>query len=71
MTVFNTNKNSFLSSVHSAKTDFHAFASLGVAKDNRNEKQQKRSLLSNVSNAIDSIDTADFGIRIIVLKTKE
>ena len=71
MTTFNTNKNSFHSSVSLIKNDFHAFTSLGVAKGTKSQKQQKRSLLSNISNAIDSIDTADFGIRIIVLKTKE
>jgi hypothetical protein len=71
MSVFNTNKNSFLSSVQLLKNDFHAFASLGVAKGSRNEKQQKRALMSNISNAIDTVDTADFGIRVILLKTKE
>jgi hypothetical protein len=53
------------------KNDFHAFASLGVTKGARNEKQQKRALISNISNAIENIDTADFGIRVILLKTKE
>ena len=71
MSVFNTNKNSFLSSVQLLKNDFHAFASLGVAKGSRNEKQQKRALLNNLTNAIESIDTDDFGIRVILLKTKE
>ncbi len=71
MSTFNTNKNSFQSSLQLIKNDFHAFASLGVAKGVRNEKQQKRSLMNNISNAIDSIDTADFGIRVILLKTKE
>ena len=71
MSTFNTNKNSFLSSVQLLKNDFHAFASLGVAKGSRNEKQQKRALMTNISNAIDSVDTADFGIRVILLKTKE
>ena len=71
MSTFNTNKNAFLSSVQLLKNDFHAYASLGVAKGSRNEKQQKRSLISNLSNAIDNIDTADFGIRVILLKTKE
>jgi hypothetical protein len=71
MSTFNTNKNSFLSSVQLLKNDFHAFASLGVAKGSRNEKQQKRALMNNISNAIDTVDTADFGIRVILLKTKE
>jgi hypothetical protein len=71
MSTFNTNKNSFLSSIQLVKNDFHAFASLGVAKGSRNEKQQKRTLMNNISNAIDSMDTADFGIRVILLKTKE
>ena len=71
MSTFNTNKNSFLSSIQLLKNYFHAFASLGVAKGSRNEKQQKRALMTNISNAIDSVDTADFGIRVILLKTKE
>jgi hypothetical protein len=71
MSTFNTNKNSFQSSLQLIKNDFHAFASMGVAKGVRNEKQQKRSLLNNISNAIDSIDTDDFGVRVIILKTKE
>lgn len=71
MSIFNTNKNAFLSSVQLLKNDFHAYASLGVAKGSRNEKQQKRSLMTNISNAIESVDTADFGIRVILLKTKE
>ncbi len=71
MSVFNTNKNSFLSSVQLLKNDFHAFASLGIAKDTKSEKQQKRALINNISNAIDSVDTADFGVRVIILKTKE
>lgn len=71
MSTFNTNKNSFLSSVQLLKNDFHAFASLGVAKGSRNEKQQKRALINNISNAIENIDTDDFGIRVIVMKTKE
>jgi hypothetical protein len=33
--------------------------------------QQKHSLINNISNAIETIDTDDFGIRIIVIKTKE
>lgn len=71
MSTFKTNKNSFLSSVQLLKNDFHAFASLGVAKGSKNEKQQKRALMNNISNAIESIDTDDFGIRVIVMKTKE
>ncbi|WP_395687443.1 hypothetical protein [Aestuariivirga sp.] len=71
MSTFNTNKNAFLSSVQLLKNDFHAYASLGVAKSSRNEKQQKRSLINNITNAIENIDTADFGIRVILLKTKE
>ena len=71
MSTFNTNKNAFLSSVQLLKNDFHAYASLGVAKGSKNEKQQKRSLISNLSNAIENIDTDDFGIRVILLKTRE
>jgi hypothetical protein len=71
MSTFNTNKNSFQSSLQLIKNDFHAFASLGVAKGVRNEKQQKRTLMNNITNAIGNIDTDDFGIRVILVKTKE
>lgn len=71
MSTLNTNKNAFLSSLQHLKNDFHAFTSLGVPKGSRNEKQQKRTLIANISNAIENIDTADFGIRVILLKTKE
>jgi hypothetical protein len=71
MSAFNTNKNSFLSSVQLLKNDFHAFTTLAIAKGTKAEKQQKRALINNISNAIDSVDTADFGIRVILLKTKE
>ena len=71
MSTFNTNKNSFHSSVSLIKNDFHAFTSLGVAKGTKSQKQQKRALLNNLTNAIENIDTDDFGIRVILLKTKE
>lgn len=71
MSTFNTNKNSFQSSLSLIKNDFHAYASPGVAKGSRNEKQQKRSLLNNITNAIENIDTDDFGIRVILVKTKD
>jgi hypothetical protein len=71
MSTFNTNKNSFQSSLQLIRNDFHAFASLGVAKGVRSDKQQKRALLNNISNAIENIDTDDFGIRVILLKTRE
>jgi hypothetical protein len=71
MSTFNTNKNSFQSSISLIKNDFHAFASLGIAKGVRNEKQQKRTLINNITNAIENIDTDDFGIRVILVKTKE
>ena len=71
MTAFNTNKNSFQSSISLIKNDFHAFTSLGVAKGTKSRKQQKRALLNTITNAIESIDTDDFGIRVILLKTKE
>ncbi len=71
MSVFNPNKNSFLSLIQLLKNDFHAFSSLGVAKGVRSDKQQKRALINNITNAIENIDTDDFGIRVILVKTKE
>jgi hypothetical protein len=71
MTIFNTNPNQFSSSILSLKKDFHAFTISGVPKGTKSEKQQKQSLFRNVSKAIDSIDTDDFGIRVVVMKTKD
>jgi hypothetical protein len=71
MNTFNTNKNTFYSSISLIKNDFHAFTSLGVAKGTKSQKQQKWALISNITNAIGNIDTDDFGIRVILLKTKE
>jgi hypothetical protein len=71
MSTFNTNKNSFHSSISLIKNDFHAFTSLGVAKGTKSQKQQKIALLNNLTNAVENIDTDDFGIRVILLKTKE
>ena len=71
MSTFNTNRNSFHSSISLIKNDFHAFTSLGVAKDTKSQKQQKRALLNNITNTIENIDTDDFGIRVILLKTKD
>jgi hypothetical protein len=71
MSSFNTNKNAFLSSVQTIKNDFHAFTSLGIAKGTKSAKQQKRVLLANISEAVESADTNDFGIRVILVKTKE
>lgn len=71
MSTFNTNKNAFQSSISLVKNDFHAFTTLGVAKGTKSEKQQKRAMISNITNAIENIDTNDFGIRVILMKTKE
>ena len=71
MSTFNTNKNTFQSSISLIKNDFHAFTSLGVAKGTKSQKQQKRALLNNITNAIETTDTDDFGIRVIVIKMKQ
>lgn len=71
MSSFNTNMNAFNSSIQQIKTSVHAFTISGVAKGARNHKQQKRSLISNVTSAIEQIETDDFGIRIVIIKTKD
>ena len=70
MNSFNTNINSFNSSIQQIKPSVHAFTTAGVPKGAKNDKQLKRSLINNVSNAIEQIDTDDFGIRVILIKTK-
>jgi hypothetical protein len=71
MNAFNDNKNSFLSSIQSVKTDFHSFIVSAVPKSTKTSKQQKKSLINSLSNTIDMIDTNDFGIRIVILRTKD
>jgi hypothetical protein len=71
MNPFNTNPNAFNSSIQQIKSSVHAFTTSGVPKSARNHKQLKRSLISNVTNAIEQIETDDFGIRIVIIKTKD
>jgi hypothetical protein len=71
MNPFNTNPNAFSSSIQQIKTSVHAFTVAGIPKGAKNHKQIKRSLINNVTNAIEQIQTDDFGIRIIVIKTKD
>lgn len=71
MSSFQINKNIFQSTIKELTSDFHAFSSLGVARGSKASTQQKKALIRNVTNAIESIDTDDFGIRVVVLKTKD
>ena len=71
MNAFNDNKNSFLSSIQSLKTDFHSFIVSALPKSIKTSKQQKKSLINSLSNTIDLIDTNDFGIRIVIIRTKD
>ena len=71
MTNFNNNKNIFTSTTKALTTDFHAFSSLGVSKGTKASTVQKRSLIKNLTSAIEEIDSDDFGIRVLVVKTKQ
>ena len=71
MTLFNTSKNAFLSSISLVKNDFLAFAVMGLAKGIRNKKQAKRTLINQLSSAIDDLETDDFGVRIVVVKVRD
>ena len=71
MSAFNTNMNAFNSSIQQIKTSAHAFTTAGIPKGAKNHKQLKRSLINNVTNAIEQIETDDFGIRIVIIKTKD
>ena len=70
MTSFNTNINAFNSSIHLMKPSVHAFTISGIAKSAKNQKQLKRSLIKNVTIALENNETDDFGIRVIIIKTK-
>lgn len=71
MSNFNSNKNSFLSSIQLIKSDFHSFLISGVPKGSKTSRQQKRSLNSSISSAIDEVNSEDFGIRVIIIRTKD
>ena len=71
MTAFNDNKNAFLSSMQLLKSDFHSFIVSAVPKSTKTSKQQKRATINFVSKTIDAIDTNDFGIRILILRTRD
>lgn len=71
MTNFNNNKNVFTSATKALTNDFHAFSSLGVPKGSKSSTVQKRSLVKNVTSAIEDIESDDFGIRVLIVKTKQ
>ncbi|MBX3138428.1 hypothetical protein KF707_19530 [Candidatus Obscuribacterales bacterium] len=71
MTTFNKNKNSFKTSFARTQLDFHAYSDLEVTKDTKNPIQEKRTLLNQVKYLVESIDTEDFGIRVIVMKSRK
>ncbi len=71
MTTFNTNTNAFTSAIQQLRISVHGFTIAGVPKGSKHFRQQKRALTNTVSNTIDAIDTSDFGIRVIIVKTKE
>jgi hypothetical protein len=71
MTNFNTSKNTFLSSLQLLKSSFHAYTIGGIPKGTKHSKQQKKSTINQLTNAIEEIDTNDFGIRVIIIKTKD
>ena len=71
MTNFNTSKNTFISSLQLLKTSFHGYTIGGIPKGTKQSKQQKKSTINQLTNAIEEIDTNDFGIRVIIIKTKD
>ena len=71
MTSFNTSKNTFISSLQLLKTSFHGYTIGGIPKGTKQSKQQKKTTINQLTNAIEEIDTNDFGIRVIIIKTKD
>ena len=71
MTNFNTSKNTFISSLQLLKSSFHGYTIGGIPKGTKQSKQQKKSTINQLTNAIEEIDTNDFGIRVVIIKTKD
>jgi hypothetical protein len=71
MSFFNTNKNSFNTTVNTLKTDLHSFASIELPKGTNQQRQRKKSVSDTVSNLINNHETDDFGLRILIIKTKQ
>ena len=71
MNNFNTSKNTVISSLQLLKTSFHGYTIGGIPKGTKQSKQQKKSTINQLTNAIEDIDTNDFGIRVIIIKTKD
>ena len=71
MSDFNNNKSTFQSIIQTLKNSLYSFSATGVPKGSKNSSVQKKALLARVSDAVDSIDTEDFGIRVILVKTKD
>jgi hypothetical protein len=65
MTAFSPSKNALSASI---KRDFHSYSEASVRKGSKSPND-KRILKSKVSSIIDDIDLADFGIRVVILKT--
>jgi hypothetical protein len=71
MNSFNNSKSTFQSIVQTLKNSLFSFSAMGVPKGTKSATVQKKALLAKVSSAVDSIDTEDFGIRVILVKTKD
>jgi hypothetical protein len=71
MNSFNNSRSTFQSIIQTIKNSLYAFAAMGVPKGTKSATIQKKALVAKISSAIDSIDTEDFGIRVILVKTKD
>ena len=66
---FNTNKNVFQSTISQLRNDVHGFQTFYIPKSTKTQKSQKVRLLKSVTETIDDMNTADFGIKVIIMKT--
>lgn len=70
MASFNTNKNSFNTTINTIKTDLHSFTSIELPKGTTQQRQRKKSATDALNNLINNHDTDHFGLRVIIIKTK-
>ena len=66
-----SNPNQFLSLINSIINDIDDFACYGIAKQDRFHRSNKRKICDRIIDQIEQIDTANNGIRVFVIATKQ
>ena len=66
-----SNPNHFLSLINNIINDIDDFACYGIAKQDRFHRSNKSKICDKIINHITTIDTANNGIRVFVIATKQ